>query len=256
MAKAEELTARDVREMLDALEEGIELLRVAYDKYFSGVDRVAPQRQSDRLHRLLRRCEATRPRQTALRFRLNTLRARLNTYKHYWTRVMVQIENGTYRRHRDRVKRKQRELEAMTPTTPPAGAGANLDDELDAFLANAFESEGVPTKPSQAREVGDPTAPAANKTPPPPPPARGKAPPPPPPPVPGMEPRAVRALYDELVKAKRAAGEDTKTLTYRGLCKQLARDATKLRKKHGNVRFVVAADGGKVRLKAKIVGSG
>jgi len=74
--------------------------------------------------------------------------------------------------------------------------------------------------------------------------------------VPGMEPRAVRALYDELVKAKRAAGEDTNRLTYRGLCKQLARDATKLRKKHGKVRFVVAADGGKVRLKAKIVGSG
>ena len=249
MAKAEELTARDVTEMLDALEEGIELLRVAYDKYFSGVDRVAPQRQADRLHRLLRRCEATRPRQTALRFRLNSLRARLNTYKHYWTRVMVQIENGTYRRHRDRVKRKQRELEARTPAPAPA---ASLDDELDAFLANAFESEGVPAKPSHP---SDPEAPAANKTPPPPPPGRAK-PPPPPPSVPGMEPRAVRALYDQLVKAKRAAGEDTKALTYRGLCKQLARDATKLRKKHGKVRFVVAADGGKVRLKAKIVGSG
>lgn len=251
MPKAEELTARDIKEMLDALEEGIELLRVAYDKYFSGVDRVAPQRQADRLHRLLRRCEATRPRQTSLRFRLDSLRARLNTYKHYWTRVMVQIENGTYRRHRDRVKRKQRELEAMTPTGP----APNLDDELDAFLANAFESEGVRTPSNQP--PADPAAPAANKTPPPAPPGRaGKAPPPPPPPVPGMEPRAIRALYDELVKAKRAAGEDTKALTYRGLCKQLARDATKLRAKHGKVRFVVAADGGKVRLKAKIVGSG
>lgn len=246
MSTVEEVSTREVRDLLDELESGIEQLRVAYDKYFTGVDRIAPQKLHDKIQRLLRRCEATRPRQTGLRFRLNSLRARFVTYRHYWTRVTKQIENGTYRRHLQRAQRRQRAREPEPAPTGTVEAALSRGDDLDAMLDAAFD-DGTQTLPPPPPDGTTPT---------PPPPGRRAVPPPPPPQVPGLEARKVRALYDELLAAKKAAGEDTNGLTYRGLCKQLARDAPKLRKRHGDVTFVVARDGGRVRLKAKVGSSG
>ncbi len=90
--------AVDPAAMLDELEQEIELLRVAYDKYFVGVERTAPVRQRERLDRKVRGLEAQHFRSTALRFRCGGLRARYVTYSHYWTRILDQIERGVFRR--------------------------------------------------------------------------------------------------------------------------------------------------------------
>lgn len=252
-------SSRSIKELLDQLEEGIEGLRVAYEKYFGGVERKAPADMHRRVERMLRNAEAERSRKTAVRFRLNGLRARFVTYKHYWTRILGQIEAGTYRRHLQRVARQQRGREAIAAQSragteaAPATAEATEPD-VDDFDA-AFEA-------AVDRTSDGGTAPAGRAAPPPPPApgstpggAKGGAkPPPPPPPVPGMNARSTRALYDKLVQAKRAAGEDLRGLTYRGLCTRLAKEAAKLEKRHGSVRFEVASDGGKVRLRAKPTG--
>lgn len=254
MAEASEVPSRVVQELLDQLEGGIERLRVAYDKYFSGVERIAPQKLASQVDRMLRQAEATRPRQTALRFRLNALRARFVTYRHYWTRVLGQIENGTYRRHLQRLERRERALRVEAAAN--AKPAPDTDEEFFAALQHALQADPPGPGEAGAAAAGKPAVP-------PPPPtgsgARGKAEPerrgtnkPPPPPVPGMDARKIRALYEELVAAKKTAGEDVRGLTYRGLCKQLARDAPKLRKQHGKITFVVARDGGRVRLKAKV----
>jgi hypothetical protein len=95
--KAPEPTV-DPSTMLDELEQQIELLRVAYDKYFVGIERAAPVRQRERLDRRMRGLEAHQLRTTALRFRCGTLRARYVSYAHYWTRILDQIERGVFRR--------------------------------------------------------------------------------------------------------------------------------------------------------------
>lgn len=245
MANAQPVSSREVRNLLEQLDVGIEQLRVAYEKYFMGVDRIAPQPLHDKIRRMLRDCEAAHPRQTALRFRLNSLRARFVSYRHYWTRVQSQIENGTYRRHLQRLERSQRRdaaLAAANQPVPSAAASGDGPDDLDAMLDAAIGLEET------VNETQSAAPPPVSK--------RKTTPPPPPATVPGMDPRKVRALYRELVAAKKAAGEETRGLTYRGLCKQLARDAPKLRKQHGKITFVVARDGGRVRLKAKVGGSG
>jgi hypothetical protein len=84
--------------MLDELEQDIELLRVAYDKYFVGIERIAPVRMRERLDRRVRGLEGHSFRTTALRFRCGGLRARYVTYAHYWTRILDQIERGVFRR--------------------------------------------------------------------------------------------------------------------------------------------------------------
>ena len=86
------------KDLLDELEGRIERLRISYEQYFVGVERTPPLRDAENVQKLVRRLERTRLGSTVLRFRLQGLRARLVTYQNYWTRVLNQIEAGTYRR--------------------------------------------------------------------------------------------------------------------------------------------------------------
>ena len=62
----------------------------------------------------------------------------------------------------------------------------------------------------------------------------------------------MRKLYEDLVAAKRAAGEDTSGLVYKALVRKLEREASRLAETHGTaVRFEVANVGGKITLRAR-----
>ena len=90
---------------LDELEEAIEVVRHGYEKYFAGVDRVPPIKQRERLERRIRELETISTRNTVQRFRAGGLRARFITYKHYWTRVELEIERGASRKDILRLRR-------------------------------------------------------------------------------------------------------------------------------------------------------
>lgn len=209
----------DVSQLLEAFEEGIEQLRIAYEKYFLGVERQAPATKHQRVKAQMRQIEQLRPRSTALRFRFSGLKARLVTYQHYWNRVLGQIEKGTYRRDlQQRVERRKR---------------AATDPER-------LPSASAPVGPDQRAAPSPPRA------------ARGVPSRPPPPPVPGMKGAEVDRLFRELVRAKQAAGEDVQGLTVRALARKLSRELPRLQQRHGGqVRFEVATVGGKVRLRAR-----
>lgn len=145
--------------MLDELEAEIEGLRVAYEKYFLGVERAAPVRQRERLERKLRGLEGTSMRTTVLRFRMGGLRARFITYAHYWTRILDQMERGVSRR--DLVRQAAKEasrngagrdaapsssLAAVAP--PPVVAFVDADNARDVFdrLVAAKRSVGESTE--------------------------------------------------------------------------------------------------------------
>lgn len=236
------VSAADVSRLLDAFEEAIEELRIGYEKYFVGIERQAPGQRHRELKAQLRRLEDVRTRSTALRFRLAGLKARLVTYEYYWTRVLGQIERGTFRR--DLQLRSQRRAQtqpapqAQPSTAPPPSTTAEVEP---ARLEPA--SGDVP----RARAVTEISAPRAM------PPVPGPPRPPPPPiPVPGMRGAEVRRLFQDLVRAKQAAGEDTRGLTERALARKLSRELPKLREQHGGpVAFEVATVGGRVRLRAR-----
>lgn len=225
------MTSAELSRLLDAFEEAIDDLRITYEKYFLGVERVAPAQKHRQLKAHMRRLERHHMRTTALRFRMQGLRAKLVTYEHYWTRILGQIEKGTYRRDlQQRTARRneaaQRAEKARAPAPEPEEPQAEASDS----------TQHAPAAPGRSG--------------PPPPPPRGKGPPPPP--VPGMKSTEVRALFDDLVKAKQAAGEDTRGLTVRALARKLSRELPKLRERHGKpVEFVVATVRGKVTLRAR-----
>lgn len=209
---------------LDELEEAIELLRVAYERYFNGVDRVPPTREHDDIKRRVRLMMTSRGGPTALRFRMQTLKARLVTYEQYWTRILLQIEKGTFKRilaessRREQIERR-RVLEAPQVPEP---APASVPDE-DAPRPRA--GTAPPRAPSQPSRAALPD---------------------------GVDAGEVRELFKKFVAAKKAAGEPTEGLTYGKLVDKLARELPSLRAKHGgDIRFEVATEGGKVRLRAR-----
>jgi hypothetical protein len=220
-----------VKRALDDLEEHIELLKVAYERYFNGVDKVPPRKRHDDVKREVRNMMRTHFTTTAQRFRMNSLRSRLITYEQYWTRILGQIEKGTFKRLLAESERRQRqiEFEARERARQAARAQARAAEE-----AEEAEAQAAPVNGARQRQ-------------------RGPAKPPPLPRLPkGMDSREARKLYDAFVAAKRSVGESTEKVTYPALVRKLARELPKLQAKHGDrVRFEVATVDGKVKLRAR-----
>jgi hypothetical protein len=216
-------------EALDDLEEEIELLKVAFERYFNGVDRIPPTREHDTVKLHMRNAERQRSGSTVVRFRMQNLKARFISYEHYWTRILRQIEEGTFKRVVAESKR--REYEALRRRVEEEGTAAQsgvrtiVDREAgQSGIRAKLDREGEPEAAPRAR----------------------------PPLPPGVDPKAARELFKQFVAAKKAAGESVEGLTYGRLLDKLSKEVPKLQEKHGDgLRFEVATVDGKVRLRAR-----
>ncbi len=80
------------------LEESLEELKVKYDMYFLGVERLEPGKKRDELKRDIARLKSAFTRNTGLRFRIQSLHARYLSYERMWLRAAREREEGTSRR--------------------------------------------------------------------------------------------------------------------------------------------------------------
>lgn len=217
-----EAPSSELRASLDELEVSIEALRLAYEKYFGGIERVPPSKLRAKLDKAMRNVETRGVTNTVIRFRLNGLKARFVTYKHYWTRMENQLERGMSRRDLLRRRRSQAAAPAPAPETAPAEAAAAGD---------ASGAGGPPPPPGERNGRARPADPAQS----------------------GIDPSHLRSVFKQLVLAKRAAGESTQGLTYQALVRKLTAEAPKLKRKHGceKLQFSVSTRGGKVRLRSE-----
>lgn len=214
-----EAPSSELRAALDEIEVGIEAVRLAYEKYFGGIERVPPAKQRATLEKAMRNVETRGITNTVIRFRLNGLRARLITYKHYWTRMENQLERGMSRRDLLRRRRNQSTARPPEPEVAPAEA------------AESVGAKGPPPPPGKRTGRTRPLDPAQS----------------------GIDPSHLRSVFKQLVLAKRAAGESTQGLTYQALVRKLTAEAPKLKRKHGceKLQFSVSTRGGKVRLRSE-----
>lgn len=221
-------------EALDDLEEEIELLKVAFERYFNGVDRVPPTREHETVKLHMRNAERQRSGSTVVRFRMQNLKARFISYEHYWTRILRQIEEGSFKRVVAESKR--REYEALRRRVDEEGTQA-AQSGVRAIDREAAGQSGIRAKLD--RDGGEPEPPRAR-----------------PPLPPGVDPKQARELFKQFVAAKKAAGESVEGLTYGRLLEKLSKEVPKLQEKHGDgLRFEVATVEGKVRLRARKQGS-
>jgi hypothetical protein len=108
----------DRMRMLDDAEEAVAELRRRYEKYFLGIDRVAPSLEHDRVRGMVLRIKTHKINNTAWRYRMEQLVAAFIQSDQYWTRTLRQIEDGTYKRHRTMMLFRQGRARAEPPPPP------------------------------------------------------------------------------------------------------------------------------------------
>jgi hypothetical protein len=130
---------RDPRDLLEELELNIERLKGLYEQYFRGIEKVPPVRMLERVERSVRNLQRGHRLKTVQRFKLQGLQARLVTYKHYWKRILTQMENGTYRRDVNRANRRQAAIEEAAARTEARMEEASGEGTEDAAAADRPE---------------------------------------------------------------------------------------------------------------------
>lgn len=112
-----------IAEDLARLERQLRQLRIDYEKYFAGLEKREPVELRDEVAQAIRKYSGTTLTKTGHSFKLNSLTATFNAYSAYWSRVVRQIEEGTYSRDRFKLKLKEKERRAAetagTAAAPP-----------------------------------------------------------------------------------------------------------------------------------------
>jgi hypothetical protein len=162
--------------LIGELEVSVDRLRSLYEQYFMGIEKLeptVPRKDVDRRIHLLRKEQI---RNTALRFRFQMIVQRYNTYQTHWQRICREIENGTYKRHLIRARRRfgssappaRGPSPSAQPVGPLPGAAVSLDlvaelAELDREFAPAEFDIQVDVEVPESRPETPPLAPVQPK---------------------------------------------------------------------------------------------
>ena len=106
------------------LAEAMRALKMAYEKYFAGVERLPPSAQHEQFKRELVRLTGANVRSTARRFQLQSMQAGLTSHEAHWQRLCRQIEEGTFKRDRLRAQAMLTAPPVGTPKMVTGGTGA------------------------------------------------------------------------------------------------------------------------------------
>lgn len=238
---------------IDGLEKDINELRSTYELYFMGVEKLEPTATRDNIKATLRRWQEMKPRNTALRFRVQQLKARLVSLENYWSRITRQREAGNYKRDQARVARREQErtraeherakrLALLRGEAPPADPSETVDGRsppgeghaitgqalMDGKSASTTAGGGRPGAPASA-SMSRPRASSAEDL---------------------TEPK-LRKLYQTYVSARKRCGEKA-DLRFEDMAAALRKQVPKLMNDTGakSVEFKVVIRGGRAVLKA------
>jgi len=95
MAKRQKKNIR-LNNLLDEFERRMFLLKLNYEKYFSGVERIEPLKEREDVRRFVRDLMQEPKTNTMQKHKFTSLRARYNSLELYITRNIVMIERGTH----------------------------------------------------------------------------------------------------------------------------------------------------------------
>lgn len=112
MAKRDRLDIA-LNNRFDEFEKRVFLLKMEYEKYFSGISNIEPLRERDDLKRMMRDLQQQHITSTRQKHRLRSLRARFSQMELYWQRNLVMVERGTHPKMKFRADLKEQK---RTPT--------------------------------------------------------------------------------------------------------------------------------------------
>ena len=123
--------------LLDQLEHQLKELEIAYEKYFLGTEKRAPERERQKFTLSIRKTTTYYIPQTDLRFRLQSITSRFNSYCGYWDRILRLIDEGRYERHTSKI---QRNVDVKPTSEATQANAANQVDTLYEQLLDAHQS--------------------------------------------------------------------------------------------------------------------
>jgi hypothetical protein len=128
-----------ITELLNQFENDSKALEIAYEQYFLGTEKRAPEQQRQKITLRMRKMITLYIPQTDLRFRLQSISSRFNSYCGYWDRIQRQIDEGRYERHTSRI---QRHAKMMSSAQDSAKVSPPVDsvDSLYEKLVDAHQS--------------------------------------------------------------------------------------------------------------------
>lgn len=160
------METQEIDALVSELENRLERLRVLYEQYFLGFEKLEPLVVRKDVERRFFTLAKTKIRNTAIRFRYQRAVQKFSTYQSYWARICRQIEDGTYKRIANRTAKIKAEAQRKS-SVPPAyqlDIDAFQDDaekQLDALFSDSFNDE----PPTSVRESAKmPAAASATET--------------------------------------------------------------------------------------------
>lgn len=119
-----EASKKAMEDELVALERKLNRIRVLYDQYFMGIERLPPEMMRNDLDKAFMRSKIPRSRSTALKFRFRSTRQKYTSLKSYWDRIIRLIEEGRIRRGITGRAETSGMMEGVRSESTGAGAGA------------------------------------------------------------------------------------------------------------------------------------
>lgn len=270
----------DIDEVLSELEHRVERVKILYEQYFMGIEKIEPQTARKEITRKMLELSQLNMRNTAQRYRFQALHQKFGVYTTYWNRTLREIENGTYfrslaRAGREAIRRGVDVPDEVLKTMPKRLRERILKDRERVAAAEKMRADdkarrtGGTIPPAGAKPATIPPAPAGSrpgnddfdttfdalfdslstdsKKPTTQPPAtRERAPLPP-----GMDDAKMRDLYNRYVQARRAVGVAGE-FKFEQLVATVTKQGPKILEQHHarEVEFGVVIKDGKVILKA------
>ncbi len=106
---------RGLSSQLEELEQRMFLLKIQYEKFFVGTEKLEPTREREMLQRFVRDIteDQSAIKNPTQRHRFDGLKARLGSYEYYWTRQLRMLEQGTHPRQKFKAKIREKEKEEL-----------------------------------------------------------------------------------------------------------------------------------------------
>jgi hypothetical protein len=131
------------------LEEELAELRVAYEQYFLGNERLPPARAHEDFKKRVSRLRTSLVRNTAAKFRISSLYNKFLTYERLWQRTLQEIEAGTYKRDLFKAKRR-------TQKTNTSGENRKDPIEVTEEISDEYVEEVADIIPNEPKPVPQP----------------------------------------------------------------------------------------------------
>lgn len=212
----ERLANEQLTDLAGSLEEELEEVKVKYEMYFIGAERMEPSRRRDDLKRNIARLKNAFTRNSGIRFRIQALHARYLSYERLWLRSAREKEAGTYRRDVLKARKKAAERQAAPDAAEVLEAGEPAVSPVAAPVR-------PPPLPAQKAPVAE-----------------------------AMSDAELRVLYESFVAAKRSCNEDVSRVSFESLARTVNKQAPEIAAKFKarRVEFKVAVRDGRAVLTA------